>query len=222
MVVGIVDHGAGTRDIRLLHGFGRDWRARAGRRGDRARPRWPAFRRCSASSPRRRRSTATSSTAFVGAGAVARGVVIASMLTFAYTAASCSGCFRRASRPASTPTWRRRRPPGPLFVGPAGLLAVFTVVAGIAPGVLGAAGRRCRGRRSTAAPDDVTCSGRASTRPLLLSVVAIVAGGIGVHVVPRPVAVRPAALSGATASCRRRSGGPRRALRGIERGRPTG
>ena len=58
LVVGIVDHATGTRDLRRLSGLGRRLPVLAAVGRARRARRWPACRRCSASSPRRRRSTA--------------------------------------------------------------------------------------------------------------------------------------------------------------------
>ena len=93
MVVGIVDHGAGTRDVRLLHGFGRNWRlvqivaviSAASMAGI---PPLLGF-----IAKEKALDGYVEHGDFVGAGAVLTVIVIASMLTFAYSARFVLGVF---------------------------------------------------------------------------------------------------------------------------------
>ncbi|MET0911452.1 MAG: hydrogen gas-evolving membrane-bound hydrogenase subunit E, partial [Ilumatobacteraceae bacterium] len=70
---------------------------------------------------------------FVGAGAVLTVIVIASMLTFAYSARFVLGVFGRFGSADEHDASSAAHAPGLVFIAPATLLAVFTVAAGIAP-----------------------------------------------------------------------------------------
>jgi len=133
MVVGIVDHGAGTRDIRCLHGFGRDWRlvqivaviSAASMAGI---PPLLGF-----IAKEKALDGYIEHGDFVGAGAVLTVIVIASMLTFAYSARFVFGVFGRFGQSGELDVSSTAHAPGLVFIGPAALLTTFTVVAGIAP-----------------------------------------------------------------------------------------
>ena len=133
MVVGIVDHGAGTRDIRCLHGFGRDWRlvqivaviSAASMAGI---PPLLGF-----IAKEKALDGYIEHGDFVGAGAVLTVIVIASMLTFAYSARFVFGVFGRFGQSGELDVSSTAHAPGLVFIAPAALLTTFTVVAGIAP-----------------------------------------------------------------------------------------
>ena len=166
MVVGIVDHGAGTRDIRRLHGFGRDWRlvqivaviSAASMAGI---PPLLGF-----IAKEKALDGYIEHGDFVGAGAVLTVIVIASMLTFAYSARFVFGVFGRFGQSGEHDVSSTAHAPGLRVHRP-----------GRAP--LGVhrrrrASRRHRSTRSSRAPPSRStpartrlrsCSGRASTRP---------------------------------------------------------
>ncbi len=198
MVVGIVDHGAGTRDIRQLHGFGRDWRL------------VQAVAVISAASmagippllgfiaKEKALDGYIEHGDFIGAGAVLAVIVIASMFTFAYSARFVLGIFGRFGQAGEHDDLASAADaPGPVFIGPAALLAVFTVVAGIAPATI------------SALVDAATVAVYPGTHPapvtlwsgfneaVLLSVV-IVAGGIVITWFRGPVAGAQRRFSDAT------------------------
>ena len=138
MVVGIVDHGAGTRDVRLLHGFGRDWRlvqivaviSAASMAGI---PPLLGF-----IAKEKALDGYVEHGDFVGAGAVLTVIVIASMLTFAYSARFVLGVFGRFGHADEQDVSSTAHAPGLGFIGPAALLTVFTVAAGLAPRMIDA------------------------------------------------------------------------------------
>jgi multicomponent Na+:H+ antiporter subunit A len=133
MVVGIIDHETGTRDVRRLHGFGRSWTlvkvvAVVSAASMAGLP--PLF------------GFIAKEKALDGylehgdvAGAVALVVVIvlASMLTFAYSARYVLGIFGAFADTEAPVISRNAHAPGPVFVGPAVVLAVLTVALGLAP-----------------------------------------------------------------------------------------
>ena len=133
MVVGIVDHGAGTRDIRCLHGFGRDWRlvqivaviSAASMAGI---PPLLGF-----IAKEKALDGYIEHGDFVGAGAVLVVIVVASMLTFAYSARFVLGMFGSFGHADERDVSSTAHAPAFVFIGPAALLTVFTVVAGVAP-----------------------------------------------------------------------------------------
>ena len=118
MVVGIVDHQRGTRDVRRLPRPGPGWRRRARRRRRRRRRRWPASRCCSGSSPRRPTSRPSSTRAPAATLALA-GLVVGSMLTAAYSIRFLAGVAGRLAgdgrrrRGARRPRAAGRRVPRP-------------------------------------------------------------------------------------------------------------
>jgi multicomponent Na+:H+ antiporter subunit A len=135
MVVGIVDHQTGTRDIRELHGFA-------------STPGWRVVRAVAVISAasmaglpplfgfiakEKALDGYLEHGDFVGATAALVVIVLASMLTFAYSARfvlGVFGAFGAADRPivsVDAPT------PSRLFVGPGVVLSAFTVVLGVAP-----------------------------------------------------------------------------------------
>ena len=152
MVVGILDHQHGTRDIRRLPRPGRGWRPRARRRRRRRRRRWPASRCCSGSSPRRPTSTSSSTRAPAATLALA-GVVVGSVLTVAYSIRFARRRRRAPGADAGAAGARRRpRPAAASRSSPRPrVLAAVTVVLGVVPGLVdglvGAAAECARPRR---------------------------------------------------------------------------
>jgi multicomponent Na+:H+ antiporter subunit A len=135
MVVGIIDHQTGTRDIRRLPGLRAGWLllevvtvlAAASMAGV---PLDAGF------VAKELAYDSLGDAAFNGSTAVLVATVAGSMLTVAYTVRFYWGAFvaprrRTAADPGSSPP-----PPALAFVVPAGVLAVFGVVLGIVPGVL--------------------------------------------------------------------------------------
>lgn len=133
MVVGIIDHRAGTRDIRLLHGFGRSWRAvqvvavvsAASMAG--LPPLFGFIAKEKALDGYLEHGD------FVGATAVLVVIVVGSILTFAYSARFLLGVFGVFGEADSPATSREAPGPSALFVGPAVVLATATVAFGVAP-----------------------------------------------------------------------------------------
>lgn len=133
MLVGIVDHETGTRDIRALHGFGGGWRpvqvvaviSAASMAGV---PPLLGF-----VAKEKALDGYVEHGDFVGAGVVLAVIVIASMLTFAYSARFVLGMFGRFGRPDHDDVSHAAHAPAWWFVAPAALLSVFTVVAGVVP-----------------------------------------------------------------------------------------
>ncbi len=132
MVVGIVDHQVGTRDVRRLHGFGTAWRpivvvsvlAAASMAG------FPPLLGFIA---KEKGLDAALDGDFGGATALVVVLVVGSILTFAYSGRFVLGVMGRlgtdehepATPTAPAPTWS--------FAGPAVLLAAFSLAAGVAP-----------------------------------------------------------------------------------------
>ena len=136
MVVGIVDHGAGTRDITELHGFGPSWRvvqvvaivSAASMAGI---PPLLGF-----VAKEKALDGYLEHGDFAGAGVVLVVIVLASILTFAYSARFVLALLGRFGDPAAPAASRSAHAPGALFVGPAVVLTVMTVVFGLVPGLL--------------------------------------------------------------------------------------
>jgi multicomponent Na+:H+ antiporter subunit A len=138
MVVGIVDHETGTRDLRALRGLGRapGWRGVVAVGG--------ASAASMAGVPlafgfvaKEAGFEAFGHHPFGGASWVRAGVVAGSVLTVAYTARFLWGAFS-----AGGTDWVGAPPPAPVehapsrrFLAPAAVLAVVTVVLGVGPGL---------------------------------------------------------------------------------------
>lgn len=132
MVVGIVDHQVGTRDVRRLHGFGRSW--------------WPvlAVAAIGAASmagfppvvgfiAKEKALDALGHAEFIGSGWTTVAIVFGSILTFAYSGRFLLGVLGRFGVDREPRVAIRAAPPAPLFLAPAVVLAAITVAAGLAP-----------------------------------------------------------------------------------------
>jgi multicomponent Na+:H+ antiporter subunit A len=137
MVVGMIDHETGTRDIRALHRLGRGWRAAE------------AIAVVSAASmagvplafgfvAKEAAFEAFSHGDFAGGTLVLAGIVAGAILTFAYSARLVWGLLRPwpadAVAPPPPPA-SAERPPSLGLVLPAAFLAVVSVMLEIAPGL---------------------------------------------------------------------------------------
>jgi len=138
MVVGIVDHETGTRDIRELHGFDRRWH-----------PTLAVAILSAASmaglppllgfiSKEKAFEGYLSEGAFGGATTVLVIIVIASVFTFAYSARFVLGLLGVYGHSDIEVRSRRAQAPSAVFVAPAMILTVFSVAAGLVPGIVNA------------------------------------------------------------------------------------
>ncbi len=136
MVVGIVDHQTGTRDVRGLHGFGRDWTAVkvAAVIGAASMAGLPPLLGFIAKE--KALDTYLDDGDFTGAAAVLVVIVVASMLTFAYSARYLLGVLGRSGQPDRPDVTTGAAAPAAVFVAPALVLTAFTLVAGVAPVVI--------------------------------------------------------------------------------------
>jgi multicomponent Na+:H+ antiporter subunit A len=132
MVVGIVDHQVGTRDVRRLHGFGPSWRpivvvsvlAAASMAG------FPPLLGFIA---KEKGLAAALDGDFGGASTLVVVLVVGSILTFAYSGRFVLGVMGRLGTAEHEPVTAAAAPPTWPFAGPAVLLAVFSLAVGIAP-----------------------------------------------------------------------------------------
>ena len=132
MVVGVIDHEAGTRDVRKLHGFGAGWRpivvvtvlAASSMAG---------FPPLVGFIAKEKGLDAALHGSFVGATFLVVAVVAGSILTFAYSARFVLGVLGRLGTADHDPISRQVDPPTWTFVAPAVLLAAFSILAGLAP-----------------------------------------------------------------------------------------
>jgi multicomponent Na+:H+ antiporter subunit A len=196
MVVGIVDHQTGTRDIRELHGFGAvtGWRAvkivavisAASMAG--LPPLFGFIAKEKALDGYLEYGD------FVGGIAALVVIVLASILTFAYSARFVLGVFGAFGEPDRAVVSNNAVAPSALFVGPSAVLAVATVVFGLAPvlvdGLIEAA---TTALYPGSEPKPVVLFAGFNTA-LLLSAVIIV-GGVALTVMRRPVAAAQARAS---------------------------
>ncbi|HEX2048639.1 MAG TPA: hydrogen gas-evolving membrane-bound hydrogenase subunit E [Acidimicrobiales bacterium] len=181
LVVGILDHQTGTRDIRELPALDRRWRG------------VEVVSAVSAASmaglplvagfvAKESAYAALLDASFTAADVVAAATVGGSMLTVAYAARFHRGAFltpRRRGRPGPAPS------PSPLLLAPAALLAAVTVVLGVAPAAAdGLATAAVRSLDGTAEAVHLAVW-HAFNLPLLLSVVTL-AGGFLLAVADRP------------------------------------
>ncbi len=133
MVVGIVDHEVGTRDVRELHGFGPGWRptVAVGVIGAASMAGLPPLFGFIAKE--KALDGYVEHGAFTGSGAVLAVIVIGSVLTFAYSTRFVLGLLGRLGADHAERRSPTAHPPAAVFVGPAVALTVFTVAAGLAP-----------------------------------------------------------------------------------------
>ncbi|HET8620882.1 MAG TPA: hydrogen gas-evolving membrane-bound hydrogenase subunit E, partial [Acidimicrobiales bacterium] len=137
MVVGIIEHQAGTRDLRRLRPWGPAWRPVS------------AVTAVSAASmagvpltfgfiAKEEDFAALAGGPFSWSGLVLALVVAGSTLTAAYSLRFAWGALGRAGArdPGASPGPAAVAPPGPAFLAPAALLAAATVVLGIAPALV--------------------------------------------------------------------------------------
>ncbi len=139
MLVGIVDHQAGTRDVRRLGGFGPGWApvkamALIGAASMAGIPPLLGF-----ISKEKALDTYLEHGGFTGGAAVLVVIVLGSMLTFAYSARYVLGLLGHLAEDAEdaedaeAPASRTAPPPPLLFYGPAAVLTVVTIATGLAP-----------------------------------------------------------------------------------------
>ncbi|MEZ7960830.1 MAG: proton-conducting transporter membrane subunit, partial [Ilumatobacter sp.] len=139
MVVGIVDHEVGTRDVRRLGGFGKGWRLTlvAGVVGAASMAGLPPL--FGFISKEKALDGYIEHGDFVGSTVVLTVIVVASILTFAYSARFVLGLLGVFADPDFEASCvddvdsQRAQAPSLLFVGPALFLTVFTVAVGLAP-----------------------------------------------------------------------------------------
>ena len=143
MVVGIIDHQAGTRDIRCITGWGPGWRAVT------------VVGAVSAASmagvppvvgfiAKEKALDAALHGEFAGAGVLVAVLVVGSILTFAYSARFVLGILgvtgrafaARGAAPAGAPDSRTAAAPSLPFIAPAVVLTVATVATGIGPRIV--------------------------------------------------------------------------------------
>ena len=136
MVVGMVDHQTGTREITELHGLGSSWRlvqvvvvvSAASMAGI---P--PLF---GFIAKEKGLEGYLEHGDFTGATAVLVVIVLASILTFAYSARFVLGIFGAFGDPDRPAVSRVARAPSAVFVGPSVVLAGTTLLFGLVPGLL--------------------------------------------------------------------------------------
>lgn len=133
MVVGIVDHETGTRDIRELHGFGRGWRPTVVAGVLSAASMAGIIPLIGFIAKEKALDGYLEEGDFGGASVVLVVIVIASMFTFAYSARFVLGILGRFGAPTATPVSTRAHGPSAIFIAPAIVLTGFTVIAGLAP-----------------------------------------------------------------------------------------
>ena len=193
MVVGIIDHQAGTRDIRLLTGWGQGWRivtvigviAAASMSGL---PPVVGF------IAKEKALDAGLHGDFGGAGLLVAVVVVGSVLTFAYSARfvlGISGVTGRAharSGDSPVPDGDTTTAPAPSagFVAPAVVLSVITVLLGLAPVVIDELVRASTTALYVASKPKTVQLWAGFNTALLLSIV-IISSGIVLTVFRRPV-----------------------------------
>ena len=187
MVVGIVDHQAGTRDIRALHGFGRSW--------------WPVLAVAAVSAAsmaglppllgfiaKEKGIDGALHGEFAGATALVVVFVVGSILTFAYSARFVLGVFGRFGDGEHEHVTDTATPPAWTFSGPSILLAAFTVAAGLAPVIIDdLVGAATTALDEAASPKHLALWHGINTA-LMLSAL-IIAVGVVMTVARRPVAI---------------------------------
>ena len=136
MLVGIVDHETGTRDVRHLHGFGPGWMpvkvmAVVGAASMAGIPPLLGF-----VAKEKGIDTYLEYGEFTGATAVVVVIVLGSILTFAYSARYVLGVFGVLGEPDAERVSHDAHAPGIVFAGPAMVLTAVTVVVGLVPALI--------------------------------------------------------------------------------------
>ncbi len=178
MVVGIVDHQTGTRDVRRLSGLGRGW--------------WPvlAISIVAAASMagvpplvgfigKEKALDALLHASFGGAAIVVGVVVVGSVLTFAYSARFVLGVSGRlvdGSDPEHVPELGSSPPPAATFVAPAALLGLASLAFGVVPWLIDELVRAATTTLYTDAKPKHVELWAGFNSALLLSTIIIVAG----------------------------------------------
>jgi multicomponent Na+:H+ antiporter subunit A len=136
MVVGIVDHEVGTRDIRELHGFGRSWRPTVvvGVLGAASMAGLPPLFGFIAKE--KALDAFGEHGGFIGSGVLLAVIVIGSILTFAYSARFVLGLLGKFGTSEADRRSPAAHAPSAFFLAPAAVLTVFTVMVGLVPGVV--------------------------------------------------------------------------------------
>ncbi|MFW2332679.1 proton-conducting transporter membrane subunit, partial [Ilumatobacter sp.] len=188
MIVGIIDHEVGTRDVRELAGFGSGWRpvtiaavvAAASMAGV---PPVLGF------IAKEKALDALLDASFAGSVLIVGVVVVGSVLTFAYSARFVLGVLGRLADPdtaheSASPT---AHAPSPTFAVPALLLAATSLLVGLAPVIISDLVKAATtALYPDGKPKDVVLWAGFNTA-LVLSA-TIIALGIGMVVARRPVA----------------------------------
>ena len=133
MLVGVIDHEAGTRDIRELHGFGAGWMpvkvmAVVGAASMAGLPPLLGF-----VAKEKALDTFLEYGDFTGAATVVVVIVAGSILTFAYSARYVLGVLGAYGDEHTEASSRSAHAAPPVFVAPAVVLTAVTVVVGLAP-----------------------------------------------------------------------------------------
>ena len=133
MLVGIIDHQTGSRDVRRLHRLGTGWggvkaMAIIGAASMAGLPPLLGF-----IAKEKAFDTYLEYGEFTGSTVVLVVMVVGSILTFAYSGRLVLGVFGRLADPAAEPVPADSEPPSVVFWSPAAVLTVFTVAAGVAP-----------------------------------------------------------------------------------------
>ncbi|MGA9277741.1 hydrogen gas-evolving membrane-bound hydrogenase subunit E [Ilumatobacter sp.] len=136
MLVGVIDHQVGTRHIRELHGFGPGWlpvkvMAVIGAASMAGLPPLLGF-----VAKEKALDTYVEYGDFAGANVTLIVIVVGSILTFAYSARFVLGVFGAHGQADIEVRSRTAPAPTAVFVIPAAVLTVFTVVAGIYPALI--------------------------------------------------------------------------------------
>ncbi len=136
MLVGIVDHQAGTRDIRKLAGFGAGWApvkvmALIGAASMAGFPPLLGF-----VAKEKALDSYVEHGDVTGSVAVLAVIVIGSILTFAYSARYVLGVFGRFAEDESAVASQTAPPPALSFVAPVAVLTAVTIAAGVAPVII--------------------------------------------------------------------------------------
>ncbi|MEL6891076.1 MAG: hydrogen gas-evolving membrane-bound hydrogenase subunit E [Actinomycetota bacterium] len=178
MLVGIIDHEVGTRDIRRLHGFGRAWlpvkaMALIGAASMAGLPPLLGF-----VAKEKGIDTYLEYGEFTGAGVVLAVIVLGSILTFAYSARYVLGVWGRFGTDEHDVVSTEAHAAPLVFSGPAMVLTVITVVVGVVPSLVTAlSGAATIALDPGATPSKVKLFAGFNTA-LLLSAVIIVVGSL--------------------------------------------